>query len=70
MESRSRSLLKTFSYRVLSVLITFLVSLAITGNFQLSASIGALDGLIKVFPFYLHERTWNKINWGAKHSYA
>lgn len=65
MERRIRSLAKTLSYRAISIAVTFLVSLALTGSLQLSASIGLLDGIIKFFPFYVHERTWSKISWGS-----
>ena len=53
-------LYKSISYRIISVLITFLISLALTGNMSIAGSIASIDAVIKFVVYYLHERAWGK----------
>jgi uncharacterized membrane protein len=64
MDSHCRSLIKTVSYRVVSGLVTALVSLAVTGNIRLAAAIGVGDTVVKLGLYYLHERVWNRVCYG------
>ncbi len=48
----------------LAAIITTLVVLAITGRLQFAAEIGLIDTLIKLVICFVHERTWNKIDYG------
>jgi uncharacterized membrane protein len=59
-ERKRRSLLKAISWRIIAVLITFFVSLIITGRLIIAVEIGFLDSFIKIFSYYFHERAWNK----------
>ncbi len=60
-ESHLRSILKTFSWRVVATLITMLVAFFFTGNTKVALEIGFLDTLIKLFAYYGHERAWLKL---------
>jgi len=53
-------LYKSISYRVLSVIITFVISLALTGNMSIAGSIAGIDAVIKFVVYFLHERAWGK----------
>ncbi len=53
-------LYKSISYRVLSVMITFVISLALTGNMSIAGSIAGIDAVIKFVVYFLHERAWGK----------
>ena len=53
-------LYKSISYRIISVLITFLISLALTGNMSIAGSIASIDAVIKFVVYFLHERAWGK----------
>ncbi|HSH25565.1 MAG TPA: DUF2061 domain-containing protein [Massilibacterium sp.] len=66
METIKRSLLKTFSWRFIAVIITSSLVYILTGELELSATLGIVDTLVKIFIYYLHERTWNKISYGKK----
>lgn len=55
-------LIKSIIYRVSSVSITFLISLELTKNIEISTIIGITDSLFKIFYYYYFELTWNKIN--------
>lgn len=53
-------LYKSISYRILSVIITFVISLALTGNMSIAGSIAGIDAVIKFVVYFLHERAWGK----------
>ena len=53
-------LYKSISYRILSVIITFVISLALTGNMSIPGSIASIDAVIKFVVYFLHERAWGK----------
>jgi uncharacterized membrane protein len=64
METRRRSMIKALSWRILAAIITTLVVLFMTGKMEFAAKVGALDTVIKLAIYFLHERAWNKINYG------
>jgi adenylylsulfate kinase len=63
-DSRSRSLAKAVSYRVLGSLSTAAMVLFFTGNVKMSLGAGALDSVVKIVLYFLHERLWNHIPFG------
>ncbi len=65
MESKRRSVAKAISYRVFATLLTTLIAWALTGKISTGLQIGALDGVTKLFCYFLHERFWARIKWGA-----
>jgi len=65
-ETRSRSILKTVSWRILATFITATVTWIITESYIYAAEIGVLDSLVKLVAYYGHERTWNRIPLGKK----
>jgi uncharacterized membrane protein len=64
LELRRRSLVKALSWRVLAAIITGCVVMAMTGKLKFAAEIGLIDTLVKLVIYFVHERTWNKINYG------
>jgi uncharacterized membrane protein len=64
--TKTRSLVKAFSYRVWGTLTSFLVVLFLTGSAELSGLIAFWETVLKVFVYYVHERGWNFIQWGRK----
>jgi uncharacterized membrane protein len=62
--TKSRSIVKSFSYRVFGTLSSFAVAYAITGKGSLSALIAFWETIVKVAIYYWHERIWNKVHWG------
>ncbi len=65
-EKRTRSIVKGFSWRVFATLDTILISWLITNQLKFALSIGGIEVITKVFLYYFHERTWNKIKFGRK----
>ena len=64
METRTRSIVKAVSYRILGSAVTALIVLLLTGKASLSAGAGALDMVIKIGAYFLHERIWDHIPFG------
>lgn len=64
--TKSRSLVKTITWRLLGSLDTFLLSWLITGKAKLALSIASVEVLTKLILYYWHERVWNFIKWGRK----
>ena len=64
--TKSRSLVKAFSYRIWGTLTSFIVVLVLTGSAELSGLIAFWETVIKVVVYYVHERGWNLIQWGRR----
>jgi len=66
--TKSRSAAKAITWRIIGTVDTFVVSLLITREPVIAASIAGLEIITKVILYYLHERGWNKVNWGRNAS--
>jgi uncharacterized membrane protein len=56
--SRSVSIMKTFSWRLIATLTTFLLAWLFTGNLDTALKIGGVEFFAKMVFYYLHERGW------------
>lgn len=68
-ESHARSLMKALSWRINGSLITMLVVYFVTGKTQFALFVGSLEFICKILFFYLHERIWGLIPFGAASSW-
>jgi uncharacterized membrane protein len=66
MESNVRSIAKAVSYRMLGSICTALIVFVFSGNIRTSVGVGALDVVMKIALYYLHERLWNHIPFGRQ----
>jgi uncharacterized membrane protein len=66
MESNARSIAKAASYRLLGSISTALLVFVFSGNAKVSIGVGALDAVVKMALYYLHERLWNHISFGRQ----
>lgn len=66
MEKHSRTIFKTLSWRILATSTTLILVYIFTENIAISASVGILETIAKTILYYLHERVWNKTNFGRK----
>ena len=64
--SKSRSILKTLSWRIVGTLDTMFLGWIITGDPTVGLKIGALELVTKFVLYYLHERVWIKFKFGTK----
>lgn len=65
-ETKKRSFIKAAVYRVIGTLVTTLLVFLITKNPELSVAVGVLDLFIKFIIYFIHDRIWQKINFGKK----
>ncbi len=66
MESHFRSIAKAITWRAGGTVITFAVAWILTRKFEMAVQIGILDTAVKLGAFYIHERAWNRVNFGKK----
>lgn len=66
MESRRRSLAKSFSWRITATVVTTVISWLITKQVALALSIGGIEFFAKIFLYYAHERAWSMFSYGKK----
>lgn len=64
-ETKTRSMVKAFTYRFWQSLNTFVISLIVTGKIDMAATIVSIEVIVKIFVYFWHERIWDKIRWGA-----
>src|SRR5581483_9928774 len=65
MDTRARSIAKAMTYRVAGSLTTGVLVYLLGGHrLVLSAGAGALDMILKIGLYFLHERMWNHIDFG------
>ncbi len=65
-ENSKRSAFKAISWRITGTLDTIIISYFITGKIKWALSIGGVEIFTKIFLYFLHERAWNRINFGRK----
>ncbi len=68
-EKHIRSILKSFSWRALATLTTFIISYFVTGNLHYAASIGVAELIFKIGLYYIHERVWQRLSLMSDVSY-
>ncbi len=57
-ERRAISILKAISWRICATLTTVIICYYLTGNIELSTSIGLTELVFKIGLYYAHERLW------------
>lgn len=63
-DSRVRHLAKTITWRIVGTIDTMILAWIISGNPVIGFKIGAAEIVTKMLLYYLHERTWYRINFG------
>ena len=66
MDSPKRSLAKTMTWRVIATTVTMLVSYMWLGEWGSAFALAITANAIKSLLYYLHERGWNRIDFGIK----
>ena len=64
--SKTRSILKTISWRVVGTLDTIALGWFITGDPTVGLKVGGLELITKFILYYIHERLWLKNKYGTK----
>jgi uncharacterized membrane protein len=63
-DSKSRSIVKTLSWRVTGSGATFLIVWLFTESLVLAGPIAITQLILNTILYYIHERVWNNIKWG------
>ena len=64
METRMRSIAKSFVWRIISIVVLVTVAYFITGDIKETTGITIIFQIILAALYYAHERAWAKIAWG------
>ena len=62
--TRTRTVVKTISWRTVATLDTFIISYLVTGSGVWAGTIASFEVVTKVVIYYVHERAWIRVNWG------
>ena len=65
-ESRLRSLVKSLTYRILSITGTGILTWVITKDIKETVSITIAIQVFLIILYYSYERIWDKIYWGRR----
>ena len=65
-ETHKRSIIKSISYRILSISVDYIVAYFFTRDATLSLGIVVLVNGYSTLLYYSHERVWAHIHWGTK----
>lgn len=63
-DSKKRHMMKTVTWRLIGTLDTMILSWIISGDPITGVKIGFAEVITKMVLYYLHERTWYRINFG------
>ena len=63
-ETKKRSLLKSFVWRVLGFFVLGTISWIVTHNWGTTSLITITYQMIQIVLYYFHERYWGKVEWG------
>lgn len=66
--SKSRSLVKSVTWRVIAVFTTFVSLYILTGEVKIAGAGTVLTNFVNFICYYWHERFWDKITWGRIHT--
>lgn len=55
-----KNMIKSIVYRVYAFIITFIVAFLVTGNIELSATIGVIENTFKILTYYWFDILWDK----------
>lgn len=62
-ERQSRSISKTVTWRLVIMGNNFLIPFILTGSWVVGAQYFTLATLVNMVLYWIHERTWNSVNW-------
>ena len=65
-ETGVRSLVKTISWRITGSLATMIITYIVVGDLTVAGSVAVIQMVFNTLLYFIHERIWNKIQWGRK----
>ena len=65
-ETKTRTLVRSLTYRVTAWLFTILWTYIFTGSIASATGFATVLHVLLSIDYYIHERVWLKIKWGTK----
>jgi uncharacterized membrane protein len=65
-ETKTRSLAKTISWRATVSILSFFVSWLVTGSVELAGILFVSKVGLNTAWYFIHERLWSNVSWGLK----
>lgn len=65
-ETKRRSIIKAISWRLFATMTTVIIIYIFFGRLDLALFAGVLESISKIVIYFVHERLWNKVNFGKK----
>jgi uncharacterized membrane protein len=59
-----RSFVKTVTYRIVIVIVVFIIALFVTHKTSSALTITGWNAVLATAIYYFHERLWSRITWG------
>ena len=64
--NKTRSLVKTLTWRTIATTDTIIIARIITGSWTVGFGIASIEVVTKMALYYLHERGWSAMDWGLE----
>jgi len=64
LDKKLRSLIKSVTYRIIAFVVLMAITWYTTNNLVQTTFISVTFHTIQLFVYYIHERLWERINWG------
>lgn len=59
-----RSFAKSLTWRFCATITTIILVWIFVGDLTTAFSVGVVEVVVKMAIYYIHERAWNKVEWG------
>ncbi|MEA2097482.1 MAG: DUF2061 domain-containing protein [Patescibacteria group bacterium] len=66
MDTHKRTIIKTITWRIIATLTTVITIYIWTGDMSVAFGAGLVANAFKTIFYYIHERVWNKSNFGRE----
>lgn len=63
-ETKTRSIVKTLSWRVVATLTTIALVYIFVGDTTIAFTVGGIEVILKMLVYFIHERVWDKLKFG------
>ena len=63
-ETKTRSIVKTISWRILATLTTVTLVYIFIGDTTIAFTVGGIEVFLKMLVYFIHERVWDKLKFG------
>jgi adenylylsulfate kinase len=63
-ETKTRSIVKTISWRILATLTTITLVYIFIGDTTIAFTVGGIEVFLKMLVYFVHERIWDKLRFG------